>query len=498
MAQDTFLFAAGSQAATLLIIFISVYQWLAPMVAVAIAIGSGVLISGLSAALLSDTRRASVFVKSLLVWVVLTAPTAAWMYAPVRALAVANVGAKLPAPAQAAALRDPAPEVRLGACVALGVDNKGTTAREIMAQFYHTPNMSARCVQEVAQQDPEGAARLASAYVGEWHASLRTQDDAAICRGTPQVLAMSGYSPTQPALELTECAATYSTDEVSGCCADALAAHYSDPITYVEALQTPDSLPVARRASLFTALVPYAFVDLAADRRPLPAFEANLMNTTPGQIWVLALGCGGLLSGGGEAYVEGFEAIVSQQSCGAPVSDGPRVNTWKNICAAWYQQPERGADLCPAVAADAKQQAILTASARVHDAIRALYASETGRNIVDFGAQLERYNLSDEARSDRYSQAFGRTARNFQVDPRLRRVAREIHGNQGARLRELQDAAAEISKKPVDRSETERNLLDRGAFQPEASWQEIKGYIPTETRKGFQEQIDRHRDALKK
>src|SRR5690554_3677618 len=273
------LFVGGSIVGTLLIGFISVYQWLAPMIPASLALGMGVLLSGLIAFLLCEAERASAFVKGLLVWTLLAAPTALWALAPVRAAAVDIFGAKLAKPAQTAALSDHEPLVRLRACVALGVENKGTMAREIMARFYQTPKMSARCVQEVAQSDPDGAARLASAYVGEWHASLRGHEDAAICRGTPKVLEMSGYNVAQPAIDLTECAATYSSDEVSVCCADALAAHYSDPATYVDALGSPDALPVTRRAALFTALVPYAFVSLDADRRPLPEFETNLLRS---------------------------------------------------------------------------------------------------------------------------------------------------------------------------------------------------------------------------
>lgn len=387
------LFVGGSLVGTLLIGFISVYQWLSPFRPVILALGMGVALSGMIAFFLCEKERGPAFVKGLGLWAFCALPTVLWALAPVRGMAVDIFKDRLTKPAQLTALSHDTERVRLRACVALGIQNQGTMAREIMTGLFDAPELSAQCIQDVSVKDPEGGARLATAFLGHWHEALRSQEDGdAICAATPQVLAMSALTVSRPAFDLTECAATYPEDDVSKCCADALTTYYTQPADYTYALGSAGELSSTRHANLFRALVPYAFARLGVDRRPLPDLEARLLKTPPGQAWVLELGCDGLLDAGGEEYVEALEAIVSTQSCESPVREGPSVNTWKQICITWFDQPNRSGDLCPALDVEALRHATLTASARVHGAIRVLEATKAGEAILLADAHIQRFD----------------------------------------------------------------------------------------------------------
>lgn len=386
------LFVSGSLVGTLLIGIVSIYQWLPPFRPVLLALAMGVVLSGAIAFFLCEEERGLAFIKGFALWALCALPTVLWALVPVRGMVVDTFKDRLTKPAQSAALGQDTEPIRLRACVALGTQNEGTMAREIMASLFDAPELSAECIQDVSARDPDGGARLAAAFLGQWHGALRGQNDEAICAATPQVLTMSALTLAQPALDLTECAATYPDDDVSKCCADALTTYYSQPSDYTYALGSPAGLPSTRHANLFRALVPYAFARLGAHRRPLPELESRLLKTPPGQTWVVALGCDGLLDAGGDEYVEALEAIASTQSCESQVRGGPSVNTWKQICLAWFDQPNPSGDLCPALDVEALRHATLTASARVHGAIRVLEATEAGEAILRADKHIQRFD----------------------------------------------------------------------------------------------------------
>lgn len=483
---------------TLLVGFVSVYQWLPPTMPMMIALAIAVALCAMISLVFCTERRGAAFAKGLAIWVLFALPTALWALAPVRAASAELLGDRLSQSAQSAILVDESAAVRLRACVALGTQNEGTVAYEIMAGLFQTPNLSTQCAQTIAKTDPEGASRLASEFLGRWRGALRDQNKDAVCAASPQVFNMSALAGNRPALALSECAVTQPDAEISVCCADALTAHYSEPSEYTAGLGSPGNLAPPRRKRLVTALVPYAFADIDATRTPLPKFESKLLNTPPGQDWVLAFGCDSVVRGGGAGLVEALEAIASSQSCRVRADDVLSPAAWEQVCLSWAQQPDRSADLCPALEADAWRQAVVTASARVHDAIRALYASEMGRDILATGDYLAKYKLTDAARSRRFGNGLLRNKSRGDLDPRMRQFASQMAANRGALRRELQDAVADIEKKNVNRKESVQNLLDREAFKPDGSWQEIKQYVPAEMRQDYQNKIDEHRDSLEK
>lgn len=491
------LFIGGGLAGTVLISLITLYQWLDPWVPLALALGMGVVLSAAITLVFCNQERPRAFAIGSVLWALLALPTAAWGLAPVRAMAVELLGYRLTEPAQVAALNDVAAQVQQRACVALGVDNQGFAAYVIADGLLRAPLQGAQCLQQVAAKDPAGAARLSGEFMMRWQQVLSTDDPEPICAIAPHGFALNPMHPTKPTMSLTECAVSSADAQAAQCCADALAGYFDAPADYVDGLDRPDTLTLARRQQLFINMVPHAFSQIDASRKRLGGFETQLLRTQPARNWILAVGCDTLMQmHDAQLIVDALEAVARSQGCDMTLGTQRVADSWRQICVDWAAPEARTPDLCAPIASDALEQALSAASALVHSAIDRRQAGAVTDEILMGIAELERFDGTHMKEIDRMKRLFDPSRLPPGTDPRLIAALHEANMNSGEYEAFFRHYLGDrkISEENAMAQDLLKDFVEGSGVRP---WSELKQYATPEQRALMDSQMETLTTMLK-
>jgi hypothetical protein len=492
------LFGGGAALGTLLIGVITVYQWLDPWQPVMIAVAMGGVLSAAIAFAYVNRDQPSAFIRGFLLWTLISAPTVAWGFAPVRAAALDLMGGQLTEQAQFNVLDDSATEVLQSACTALTAGNSTTIKSLLAERLAASPEMGTACVEALAAQDDMQAASMSSSFLRQWETALAAHDAPKVCQTAPHLFEMSKTQPNKPVLPLTRCAVGEATSDakvaMAECCADALVAQFDSASAYVDALGPTGEIDDRIVPTLFATMTPYAFRNINASRHPLPELQSELMRKPPTQAWLTDLACYGLLSSHTPSeYFGGLEAIAETQSCNMSIGDKRGARQWQQVCRQWMMAPDEG--LCPPIHAQAEAQAVSAAQVQVHKAIVALYNSELGRQIIAGAAYMSRGDGTVDGFSRQFADAYDpMNLPQGQGNAQFRHAARKFHGNSAAYLKALREHGEGLSKaNPANSKKVAQDLLKKG-LKPKMSWSELKPRLSPEQQAEGQAKVD----ALKK
>lgn len=491
------LFILGALGCTLIITVVAVREWLAPWMPLAIGLGVAGVLSASISFLYCEREQKQAFARGLAICLVLALPMATWLSKSVRERAVQYYGASLAVPAKLSALGDPAEAVRVSACAVFGAQGLTSVTPQLVDLFKSSPALGARCVQQLAARDQTKAADLAHRFVRRWDVGLARGESQFVCQASSQLFAIDFSQEVSPAREVTVCAMTTDDDRLAKCCANALTERYTTAKSYADALGSTDDVAPIRRHPLFVAMVPHAFRDVDATRRQLPNLERELMRKKPVQDWVLALGCGTILSGhGGSEYAVGLEAAAASQGCPIGTGDERQTVDWQDICWNW-QEDGAPDDLCKPLEQHAQSQAREQARIRVHKAIATFKAQQLHAFIDAAGKQASFQGRSGSL----YDQLVART------DPStlpagvgnadVRRMMRLAHINSTQAMPTLGEQMPDYEHARMQDYTKMVRQLQQNRQQAKMTWTQAQKHMTDEQRRKYDPKVEKVRKQVK-
>jgi hypothetical protein len=480
------LLIVGCVLASVLAGLVGVHQWLAPWMPFLAAAAAAVALSASLAFIYCGRDQIRTFKLGALIGVIVALPTALWMASPIRSLAAQHLADTLPDSTYETALDDGSEGVRVAACTAVGRTGDLTTRGRLVERLADEPALAARCLAELETLAPDTAEAMTHGYVRRWQQALEREDAAMVCQAAPHLFSAHTAEGVSPSRDLTICAVTSDSHELSRCCADALTERFEEAAPYVEALGDPGAIRRRHRQAFYLALIPHVFRGVDASRNDVPRLERRLLRSEEVERWLLGLACENLDDASlTRDYMVGLEAIIDSRSCAMPERGARDHTAWGEICASLAAADEPSDQLCEAVRLEATGASVRTARAEVHKALDALYSSEATAGIIAGDEQLRAFAASARAPGDLVAESIDE--RNLQAvglgDARSREFARRLRRDYPEAVELLDGHLPEMEESDDDKKSKAQSLQGNSGWDVNGteSWADIMaGMTPGE------------------
>lgn len=310
-------------------------------------------------------------------------------------------------------LRDPSPVVRLAACKEFF--KRGWVFRSkgvLVSALNGHPNVAKACLDAAAQNDWKGAVSMAEELGSGWEAEMLAAGPVAaerMCEVVPWVAEVDTIAQREPELRLLRCVTGAASDEIRGCCAQALTSRGK----LLDVLGDPTALAQQTSGEVFAELVQFGFRPLSLPENRQKVAASLGTDDESVRRWVAQLGCSMLDPTQAQPdLINGFIPLVESRSCGLTAEQQVEYTTpsaWVRLCevvaAAPADKPIEET-VCAAVKDARVERTVVEAQILVHAAIRA-YKLEDDADFVTDGISVAAAYFGDEVEAFRTGRGGG-------------------------------------------------------------------------------------------